>query len=65
MGFMMLYAPCLVCKRPFGSNASYVPSLNNEPVCRACMEWGNAERVAQGLTPHPIHPLAYEPEEVV
>jgi hypothetical protein len=62
-GYMMVMAPCLVCRKVFASNPTYVPSLNNEPVCRDCMEEGNRQRIANGDQPHPIHPLAYEPQE--
>jgi hypothetical protein len=33
-----------------------------QPVCLACMEQVNRERVARGLEPFAIHPNAYEPE---
>ena len=58
---MMLMAPCLVCRRVFGSNPSFVPSKDNEPVCEACMGSLNALRAESGLDPLPIHPEAYEP----
>lgn len=63
MAYMSLIAHCFVCQRLFTSNPDYVPSYQNEPVCEACMARVNAQRVEQGLEPHPIHPLAYEPQE--
>jgi hypothetical protein len=62
MGYMMLTAPCLVCKRVFCSNPNRVPSMNGEPVCGGCMEIVNEKRIEMGLPPHPIHPDAYNPE---
>lgn len=62
-GYMMVIAPCLACRRTFASNPTYVPSLNNQPVCRNCMELANEKRKEKGMEPHFIHPLAYEPEE--
>jgi hypothetical protein len=76
MGYMMVIAPCYVCKRPFMSNPDYVPSVRvnaqgqpdpqgtREPVCRDCVEEANAKRVELGMEPHPIHPEAYKPQEV-
>lgn len=64
MGYMSLIAPCLACGRIFSSNANYVPSLDNQPVCQGCMEVINAKRAAMDLEPFVIHPEAYEPEEV-
>lgn len=63
MGYMMLLAPCLVCKRVFSSNPHRVPSMNDEPICRSCMVALNAKREEMGLKPHPVLPDAYEPAE--
>ena len=64
MGYMMLYAPCGVCGRAFGSNPDKVPSIRREsPVCKGCMETINAKRVALGREPFPIPADAYEPAE--
>ena len=64
MGYMLLYAPCYVCKRPFGSNPHRVPSIERKhPVCKGCMEAINAKRVALGREPLPIPADAYEPAE--
>jgi hypothetical protein len=68
MAWMMVYGCCLCCGRTFSFNPSRVPSLTvngtREPVCRSCMDRGNAKRTAMGLPAHPIDPEAYEPEEV-
>lgn len=64
MGYMALIAPCLACGQTFSSNPNFVPSLNNNPVCRPCMDRVNERRRTMGLPPHPIHPEAYQPEEV-
>jgi hypothetical protein len=61
MGYATLMAPCLLCRKTFCSNPSKVPSKNNEPICRECMEALNAKRREMGLDPFPIHPDAYEP----
>jgi hypothetical protein len=64
-GYVVCFAPCLVCKQVFGFNPNAVPSLTvdgeRQPICLQCMTAGNARRVAMGLEPHPIRPDAYEP----
>lgn len=65
MAFMYLMAPCFGCGKTFASNPDFVPSHNDQPVCRDCMELVNAQRLAMGMEPHVIHPEAYEPEEVL
>ena len=69
MAFMVCTASCICCNTLFNFNPDLVPSLryqgNKEPVCRACVEWANAERVKKGLKPFPILPGAYEPQEVL
>jgi hypothetical protein len=63
MGYMMVYAPCFVCRHPFGSNPRTVPSHQGQPVCKGCMEIINDRRVANGMDPFPIPPDAYEATE--
>ena len=67
-GYMMVLGPCWSCGRPFSFNADHVPSHRDEngvrqPVCGDCMARVNAIREENGLPPHPIHPMAYQPQE--
>lgn len=64
MSYMMLTAPCHVCRRPFMSNPDRVPSVNNEPICEGCMVLVNEARVKAGMEPFPVPADAYEPQEV-
>lgn len=64
MGYMMLTAPCFACDRLFASNPDKVPSYDNQPVCRSCIERVNAWRKTKGLPLWPIPDDAYEPQEV-
>jgi hypothetical protein len=69
MGYMFVLGSCYTCKQLFTFNASLVPSLKDQfgerqPICRTCMDRANAKRKEMGLEPHPIHPDAYEAEEV-
>lgn len=64
MGYMSLLAPCFVCKRLFNSNPSLVPSYQNNPICKGCIERVNRERETKGLALWPVLPGAYEAEEV-
>lgn len=63
MSYASLYAPCFVCKRPFFSNPQRVPSYDNQPICRACIERVNEARRARGLPEWPVYPDSYEPIE--
>lgn len=60
-GYVLIHAPCYACGLPMSANPKWVPSHDGQPVCRACMEQINRVRKANGIDPHPIHPLAYEP----
>ena len=57
--------PCYVCKRLFAFNIDLVPSVpingEREPICRACVEFINPRRAANGLPPIVPLPGAYEP----
>lgn len=68
MGYMIAMGPCCICRQVFSFNPELVPSIRingeREPVCRSCMEQGNAIRREKGLQPFAILPGAYEPEEV-
>lgn len=69
--YMLAYGHCYTCGRLFSFNPNKVPSVpanltttgEREPVCRACIEKANPERVKNGLPPIEIHPDAYEPED--
>jgi len=64
MGVAIMFAPCLVCKKPFSFNPIRVPSLRvdgvKEPICGPCHEAINKYRVENGVEPFPEpHPDAY------
>jgi len=67
MGYVMIFGACISCRRTFGFNPSWVPSVfvngKREPVCRDCVERANPLRVENGLEPIRIHPEAYEPAD--
>ena len=65
MGYMMLVAPCYGCGRGITCNASKVPSVNNQPLCRECVEYVNVLRAQEGLEPFYIPDDAYEAEEMM
>lgn len=64
-GYMSLLAPCLRCDRMFASNASFVPNVKGQPICKDCITELQAIRISMGMEPWFIHPQAYEPEEVM
>lgn len=69
MAFMIVHGECVACHRPLVFNPNFVPSIRvngeREPLCEACFtRWNLIHRVSQGLEPLPLHPNAYEPEEV-
>ena len=53
-------APCGQCDRVFSFNPHLVPSLNNIPFCRTCVEAANKKRPALGLPLIPIIDGAYD-----
>jgi hypothetical protein len=71
MGFMTVMGFCYTCGAPMTFSPSRVPSVpahltttgEREPVCRACIERANPERVRKGLAPIPVLPGAYEGDE--
>lgn len=68
-GYMLAHGYCIACGRPITYNPNHVPSLRidgvRHAICRHChREWNRFHRVEKGLPEVPLHPLAYEPEEV-
>lgn len=71
-GYMFVLGPCFGCGQLFTYNADRVPSVpghltgtgSREPICAACVERANPERIKNGLDPIVPHPDAYEPGEV-
>lgn len=51
---------CGQCHQIFSYNPHLVPSLNDVPFCRNCVERANPKRIANGLEPINILPGAYE-----
>lgn len=64
-GYMTLVADCFGCGQLFTSNPNLVPSYQNQPICRNCIERANRERARNGLPLWPIPDGAYEPEETI
>jgi hypothetical protein len=67
MGYCFVTSACINCGRLFCYNPLRVPSVRDprtgqrEPLCRACVEWANPQRIANGLEPIVPHPDAYDP----
>jgi hypothetical protein len=69
MSFLFVHGFCIGCRAPLSFNAEHVPSIRvngeREPLCAACFDrWNEIHRTSQGLKPLPLHPDAYEPQEV-
>lgn len=64
MAYMIVMGTCFGCGRPFGFNATSVPSFGGEPICKSCITIVNERRKASGLPLWPVPADAYEPEEV-
>jgi hypothetical protein len=64
---MWVFGPCFCCGRLFSYSASRVPSLPvhgvREPICQACVDRVNPDRIAKGLPPIVPLPGAYEPDD--
>jgi hypothetical protein len=67
MGYVMAMGTCVSCRQPFSFNPHKVPSVvvngYREPICKACVDKANPQRVANGLAPINVLPDAYEPLE--
>lgn len=66
MGYVFATGHCIACGKVICFHPNLVPSIRHpetgrrEPVCRACIEKANPERVKNGLDPVVIHPDAYD-----
>lgn len=67
MGYALVHSPCFGCGRVFSYNPHLVPSLPiagvRQPICQACVDHVNPQRIRNGLAPIKPHPNAYEPIE--
>ena len=69
MGYVFVMSACFGCKQPFSYNPHLVPSIRvngvREPVCQACVDIANPQRIANGLDPITVPAGAYDamPEE--
>jgi hypothetical protein len=67
MGYAYCTSACFGCGRLFSYNPNHVPSIRHprtgsrEPICQACVDRSNPERIKNGLEPIKPHPQAYEP----
>lgn len=62
-------ASCCACGATVKVNPTFCPSLvvngENLPLCRSCFDrWNEIHMTSKGLDPKPLHPNAYEPEEL-
>jgi hypothetical protein len=60
-GYMMLIAECFACGRLMTCNPNRVPSVQNQPICKECMEEVNRLRVEAGMETFFVPDDAYEP----
>jgi hypothetical protein len=63
VGYLYLFAPCVLCRKLFASNPDRVPSYENQPICRDCIERVNEIRRKEGHPEWPIFHDSYEPLE--
>ena len=49
MGYVLMVGTCGACKKIFSFNPNKVPSLNNIPFCKECIDKANPIRKANGL----------------
>lgn len=61
--YVSLMAACFGCGRLFASNPRTVPSYENQPICRTCIERVNANRAASGRPLWPVADDAYEADD--
>ena len=65
MGYVFAHSICFGCKQVFSYNPMKVPSIpidgEREPICQACVDRINPERIKNGLPPIVPAPDAYEP----
>ena len=64
-GYVHAFGPCIGCGQYFSYNPLRVPSTSavtgtREPLCRACVEYVNRQRQAQGLDAIKVAEDAYE-----
>ncbi len=69
MGYMMVLAPCYACGERVSFNPDRVPSIRDtdgerQPICQACVERWNKQRLANDQPTFVIPEGAYEPQEV-
>ena len=60
MGFCTLIAECGSCHKTFTCNPKKVPSFNNVPFCKPCVDAANPARIANGLEPVKYSSDAYD-----
>lgn len=60
-GYCFVLGCCGQCGQPFSFHPRFVPSLNNVPFCKSCVDRANPMRMANGLPPIKYDERAYEP----
>jgi hypothetical protein len=61
MGYAMMVSECGACHQIFCYNPHLVPSLNNVPFCKRCVDASAPERIKRGLVPIKYSEEAYKP----
>lgn len=59
-GYCVLMGECGSCHKFFSFHPHFVPSVNNVPICKECIDSANPIRVERGLPEIKYHPRAYE-----
>ena len=52
---------CAICRKSFGFNPLNVPSIDNQPICKECIDKANVIRKSKGLKPVTYGKDAYGP----
>jgi hypothetical protein len=64
MSYAFCTSACIGCGRIFSYNPVRVPSIrikgSREPICEACVNRANPQRIKNGLKPITVQPDAYE-----
>ena len=61
MGYAIAVSECGACHRIFCYNPHLVPSLDNVPFCKTCVDGAAPARAQNGLPPIKYAKEAYEP----
>lgn len=63
MAYTIATSSCFGCKNIFTFNPKFVPSINNQAICKNCIETANKVRKENKMDELKIHPEAYKPQK--